>query len=36
MRLHPGRGLGVVITAGTTRSYDHDVLMRAVLDSVNP
>ena len=36
MRLHPGRGLGVVITADTTRSYDHDVLMRAVLDSVNP
>jgi CubicO group peptidase (beta-lactamase class C family) len=36
MRLYPGRGLGVVITANTTRSYDHDVLMRAVLDSVNP
>jgi hypothetical protein len=36
MRLHPGRGLGVVITAKTTRSYNQDVLMRAVLDSVNP
>ena len=34
MRLYPGLGLGVVVMANTTRPYDHDALMRAVVRAV--
>jgi len=31
MRLYPDLGLGIVVMANTTRSYDHDALMTALL-----
>jgi CubicO group peptidase (beta-lactamase class C family) len=36
LRLHPERGLGVVVLANTSRRYDVDTLLRTVLAAVEP